>query len=306
MTRRSFLTGSLAAAGTLAVQPRGFAGSGGRQEWLCFSRVFRSFGIDKAAELIARAGYSGLELTVRDGGFVEPSHAIAEMPKAIATVKRQGLSCDNIIVRFLDPYEGKNLDLLKCAADNGVRVFRPELFRYGFNEPAAQALDRIRRGFDRLDRAARETGLRMLYQNHSTYNKAIPIFGSLGWDLWEVVRNYDPRHVGVQYDLMHARAEQGPSWQRALSLLGPWIGTLCLKDFRFAMDERCPGDWKRELLPPGEGGICDWTHFKAICVREGIVAPYTVHFDYEFPEHDAEAAFRCAKRDLEWFQCHLR
>lgn len=305
--RREFIGGAAAMA-AMSLTERAGAAEAKPQEWLAFSRVFQRFGCERTAQLLAEAGYTGVEWTVRPGGFVEPSRARTELPKAVAAAKRHGLTAENIIVDFLDPYEGANLDLLKCAADSGVKVFRPAYFRYDLNEKASASLDRIRRGFDRLDRAARETGLRMLYQNHSTYSRKVPLFGSLNWDLWEVVKDHDPKYIGVQYDFMHARAEMGPSWQRGLSLLGPWIGTLCLKDFRFGPHPDFKGDWCRVLLPPGEGGICEWDEFKAICRRERISAPYTIHYDYDtgpgdiFAADAYEQALACAKRDLERFR----
>lgn len=300
LSRKDFLFGT-AALGAAAAFPSAAKAADGRTEWLAFSRVFQAFGCDRAAALLAEAGYTGVEWTIRPGGFVEPDHAVRDFPKAVAAAAKHGLTCANAIVSFLDPYEGKNLDILKCAADNGVKVFRPAYFQYDFKAKATDDLDRIRRGFDKLEKAARATGLRCLYQNHSTYNKSVALFGSLVWDLWEVLKDRDPRYVGVQYDYMHARAESGPSWQRGLSLLGPWIGTLCLKDFKFAMDAAHPGDWKRVLVPAGEG-MLDWAAFKAICERENIRAPYTVHYDYDFPEKDYEAAKACARRDLAFFR----
>jgi len=276
-----------------------------KNEWHAFSRVFQKFGCERAAELLSEAGYTGVEWTIRPGGFVRPDHAAADLPKAITAAKRHGLGFETVVVSFIDPYEGDNLDVLKAASAHGARSFRPAYFQYNFEERAKDGLDRIRRGFDKLEKAARETGLRCLYQNHSTYNHKVPLFGSLVWDLWEVLKDRDPDVVGVQYDVMHARAESGPSWQRGLGLLAPWIGTLCLKDFKFAEDPARPGDWKRVLLPAGEG-IVHWQEFLAICRREGVSAPYSVHFDYAFPENDYAKALQYAKTDLDFFKNALR
>ncbi len=302
-TRRGFIYGTLAAAaapviGAEAKQPA---------QWYSFSRVFQKFGLEKAAELLAQAGYTGVEWTVRPGGFVEPERARKELPRAIEIARRNGLGYETVIVEFLDPYAGEKgggVDLLKIAADCGVKNYRPGYLKYSFTEKTARDFDNIRRGFDKFEKAARESGLRCLYQNHSTYNRQVPLVGSLVWDLWELLKDRDPKYMGVQYDVMHARAESGPSWQRGLGLIAPWIGTLCLKDFKFAMDPKYPGDWKRVLVPAGEG-IVDWAEFLAICRREGVAAPYSVHYDYPFPENDSVAAFKAAKKDLDFFRSHL-
>jgi L-ribulose-5-phosphate 3-epimerase len=298
MQRREFMTGvaAMAASTMFGAPPKP-----PKNEWRAFSRVFQKFGCERAATLLSEAGYTGVEWTVRPGGFVRPDHVADDLPKAISAAKQHKLDFETVVVGFLDPYEGNNLDLLKIASEHGVKSFRPGYFRYSFEECAKDGLDRIRRGFDKLEKASRETGLRCLYQNHSTYNHKIPLFGSLVWDLWEVIKDRDPDFIGVQYDVMHARAESGPSWRQGIGLLAPWIRTLCLKDFKFAEDPARPGDWKRILLPAGEG-IVAWKEFLTVCRREGVSAPYSVHFDYAFPENDYAQALQCAKKDLDFFK----
>ena len=63
MTRRSFIYGTLAAATAPAI------GSEAKPiaQWYSFSRVFQKFGLEKAAEILSCAGYTGVEWTVRTG-----------------------------------------------------------------------------------------------------------------------------------------------------------------------------------------------------------------------------------------------
>lgn len=309
MNRRDFIKSAvpmmgaacLAGAGTAAETPK--VAPKGKSEFHAFSRVFQFLGIEKAAELLRECGYDGVEWTVRKKGFVEPSDAKNMLPRAMAAARANGLRAQTIVVEFLDPFEGNNLDLLKVAADNGVEAFRTGYFKYDGSLTVQENLSKIRSGFAALDKAARQTGLRFVYQNHSTYNRKVPLFGSLVWDLWEVIREFDPRHVGVQYDVMHAQAESGPSWQRGLELVAPWIATLCLKDFCFEMSTRYPGDWQRKLLPAGEG-IVPWDEFQALCRKYGVNVPYAIHYDYKFPEDRAGAA-ACAKKDIDFFRQRL-
>jgi hypothetical protein len=77
----------------------------------------------------------------------------------------------------------------------------------------------IGRGFDSLAALAEKSSMKAYYQNLSTYNRSVPLFGSLAWYLVCVVHNYEPLFVGVQYDPMHIRAESGPCgiirWERS-------------------------------------------------------------------------------------------
>jgi hypothetical protein len=45
----------------------------------------------------------------------------------------------------------------------------------------------------------------------------------------------------------------------------------------------------------------DWKRLLVLCARYGIRAPYTVHFDYDFPSDEA-GALKCAGGDLAFYR----
>ena len=303
MNRRDFI-GLGVAAGLAAPPLRSlFAATACRKDYYAFSRVFQFLDWDRTAELLSAAGYTGVEWTVRKNGHVEPSRAGMDLPKAVKAAAKQGLKADMIVVDFLTPDTPADVDVIKAAADCGVKAFRPAYFKYDTAIPIQENLTRIRDGFVKLARVAEQTGVKFHYQNHSTYNPKIMLFGSLVWDLWEVIRDFDPRFVGVQYDPMHAMAESGPSWLRSIEIIAPWISTICLKDFWFEPNPSNPKIWRRHLCPAGEG-IVPWKDVLALSERYHINAPYSVHYDYKFPT-DAAGAASCAAKDVAYFKSVL-
>ena len=310
MKRREFLgLGGKAAVGIAA---SGLLPLGGvaasvaaepKKDYYAFSRVFQFLDWDHAAELLAKAGYTGVEWTVHAKGHVEPARARTDLPKAIRAAEKQGLKADMIVVDFLTPDTPADVDVVKAAADCGVKAFRPAYFKYDTSLSVQDNLSQIRAGFVKLARLAEETGVKFHYQNHSTYNPKIALFGSLVWDLWEVIRDFDPRFVGVQYDPMHAMAESGPSWLRSIEIVAPWISTVCLKDFWFEPNPKNPKTWRRHLCPAGEG-IVPWADVRTLCERYHVAAPYSVHYDYKFPS-DAAGAAACAAKDVAFFKSVL-
>jgi sugar phosphate isomerase/epimerase len=191
-------------------------------------------------------------------------------------------------------------DIVSSAADAGFKSFRGAYFKYDPKKTMQQNLDEIKRGFESLENLARKTGVKACYQNHSTYNPKIELFGSVVWDLAHILKDFDPKYVGVQYDVMHAQAETGPSWMHSVGIVAPWIDILCLKDFWFEPNPKNPKIWRRHLCPAGEG-IVDWKRLLVLCSRYGIRAPYTVHFDYDFPSDEA-GALKCAGGDLAFYR----
>ncbi len=306
MKRRDFLAAAIA-AGLSPLTGCGTTSADActKSEYHVFSRVFQFLRDPyKAAELIRSCGYDGVEWTVRPGGFLEPSAATPDAMKRLkAAAQAAGLKADNLVVSFLRGDEPGAEALVMAAAEAGFTSFRGAYFKYDRAKTHRENFAAFQRGFDTLAALARKSGMKACYQNHSTYNKKVPLLGSLVWDLAAVVKDYDPKEIGIQYDPMHVRAEGGPSWDHTLGAIAPWIDIVCLKDFYFTLNPKNPKDWRRELVPAGQG-IVDFAEVKRLMALEGVRKRYTVHFDYKFPESAAEAR-KCAADDLKYYRSVL-
>ncbi len=303
ISRRGFLGGIAAATVSSVGCARAVASAcchPGKCEYHAFSRVFQFLkDPSRAAEFIRSCGYDGVEWTVRPGGFVEPERAARDLRAAKVAADRAGLKADNIVVSFLRGDDPGAETIVRAAKDAGFRSFRGAYFRYDRAKTHAQNMDDFRRGFDSLVALAEKSGLKACYQNHSTYNRKVPLLGSLVWDLASLVKDYDPKLLGIQYDPMHVRAEGGPSWDHTLGAVAPWIDIVCLKDFHFALDGSGM-DWKRVLVPAGQG-IVDFREVKRLMELERVPPRFTVHYDYSFPEDEAGAR-KFATSDLTFYR----
>ena len=302
MNRKEFIGGVLSAAflpSALADERAGF-----KPEYHAFSRVFQFLKDPyRAADFLKSCGYDGVEWTVRAGGFLDPTLATAERMKALkSAADKAGIKAENIVVDYLRGDDPDAERVILLAADAGFRSFRGDYFKYDRAKTNRENFDAFRSGFDSLEKLARKSGLKACYQNHSTYNKKVPLFGSLVWDLASVVKDHDPKYIGIQYDPMHVRAEGGPSWDHTLGAIAPWIDIVCLKDFYYKLDASGK-DWKRELVPAGKG-IVDFAEVKRLMELEGVAPRYTVHYDYDFPT-DETGARAFASSDLKHYRSIL-
>lgn len=183
-----------------------------KPEYHVFSRVFQFIkDYDRASALVKKCGYDGIEWTARPKGFIEPSMAPRCLKLAKRAAERNGLKAESLIVSFLRGDDPMAYDIVSAAADAGFKSFRGAYFKYDPRKTMQRNLDEIKRGFESLEKLACKTGVKACYQNHSTYNPKIELFGSVVWDLAHVLKDFDPKYVGVQYDVMHAQAETGPS-----------------------------------------------------------------------------------------------
>jgi sugar phosphate isomerase/epimerase len=303
LARRSFISAAAAAAaGCVTRAP--FAATGQQPEYHVFSRVFQFIGdYRRAAALVKKCGYDGIEWTCRPKGFVEPARATRDLKIARDAALSEGLKADSLVVSFLRGDDPGAEDTVRAAADAGYKSFRGAYFRYNPAATMQANLDEIKRGFESLEKLARKTGMKACYQNHSTYNPKIELFGSVVWDLAFILKDFDPRYVGVQYDVMHAQAETGPSWMHSVGIVAPWIDILCLKDFWFEPNPKQPKMWRRHLCPAGEG-IVPWSRYRDILAQYSLKPRYTVHFDYDFPT-DEKGAAKCAAEDLAFYRKSL-
>ncbi|MGH9326596.1 MAG: sugar phosphate isomerase/epimerase, partial [Terriglobia bacterium] len=99
ISRREFLQISSATALTAAVSPSaGLAAAvpsparGSFRGTLCFfSKPVPQLNWKELAQSAKRAGFGGIDLTVRPGGHVLPERAATDLPKAVATIREEGL-----------------------------------------------------------------------------------------------------------------------------------------------------------------------------------------------------------------------
>ena len=247
-------------------------------------------------ELMKGAGYDGIQWTVRKKGHVAPENAKTELPRLCKIARSFGLGCDTICTD-VKPGDETAETVLKTAADCGIALQRPAYFFYDAKtETFAQSLDRIRRGFGWLADLAEKTGVKATYQNHSSWGPSV--FGGLVWDVYECVKDLDPKYVGLEYDPMHAFFETNLSWSHGFELVAPWIAAIDLKDFHYQPDPKNPKKMKKAMVAAGEG-VVPWNEVKALQERNGVRVPYVVHFEYAFDRTDLP---KSVKTELDAFR----
>jgi sugar phosphate isomerase/epimerase len=254
-----------------------------------FTKPLQWMSYDETAALVAEAGFAGLDLSVRAGGHVLPENVKRDLPLAVAAAKKAGLVVQ-LITPDITAVSSPHADtVLRVAADQGVKAYRLGNYNYDAKLGVWESLQRLKPGLKQLADLNASLGLHGGIQNHSGAR-----VGSAIWDLYELVREFDPRHFGVQYDIRHAVAEGGLSWSLPLKLLAPWIGSIDLKDFRW---DQSPGKAVIENTPIGEGIVPFDAYFKL--VRElGVGGPVSFHFEYPPFERDPRKLAPAEKRTL--------
>ncbi|TDH24672.1 twin-arginine translocation signal domain-containing protein [Segetibacter sp. 3557_3] len=274
-SRRDFIkTSAVLAAGSLLTNPafaeQGAAPSMPASPICVFSKHLHWLNIADMATAVAEMGYDGIDLTVRKGGHIEPGLAAKELPGAVATIRKAGLEVPMIATDIFDAADPLTTSILKTAGALGIRFYRTGYLDFDRNDGVAASLPRHRKTLTDLAVLNQRYGIHGAYQNHSG-NK----LGSSVWDLWEVLKDIDPRWLGVQYDIKHATGEGGYSWVNGLDLVKNHARCFDLKDFHWEKKDR----WQHKLVPLGEGMV-DFEQFFDLAKRYQLSGPMSIHFEY--------------------------
>jgi sugar phosphate isomerase/epimerase len=304
VSRREFVKKSGMAAAGFTMAPHLHAVSfnpspKGDEAWRIhfFSKHLQFLDYQGAAEACAAAGMNGADLSVRPGGHVLPEHVEKDLPLAVKAFQQAGLTIEMMTSGITDPEDPLTEKVLRTASEMGIKYYRLGYYSY---EPALSVVDNLEKikvnmhGLAKLNEKYRIHGA---YQNHAGSN-----FGAPVWDLWEVLKDMDPKWTGCQYDIRHATVEGMRSWSLGLKLLKDYIRCMVIKDFRYGEKD---GRSVEVNVPVGEGVVNFEAYFKL--VKElGIHGPISMHLEYEmFPDQNLtldqmkQRAIELMRTDLE-------
>ncbi|MEO8560886.1 MAG: TIM barrel protein [bacterium] len=277
-SRREFIARSAAAGLTLgALGPRALLVADARRRieepvMAVFSKHLQWLPFADVGPVIADSGFRAVDLTVRPGGHVLPERVEDDLPRAIETLRKSGLTVPLITTAITDARDPLSRRVLVAARKAGVSHYRMGYWNYPANPEPMQALREMKVGVTALASLNREIGIRGGYQNHV----GTRVGGSV-WDLGVLLEGVEPDGLGVQYDIRHAVAEGGESWPVALRMIAPHIDTIAVKDFHWAT--RPDGRWEPRSVPLGDGMVEFPAYLRQLLAR-GPLPPATMHFEY--------------------------
>ena len=223
------------------------------------------------ADFAAALGFDGIDLTVRPGGHVLPENVKYDLPKAVKIIRNAGLEVKMIttaVTSIVDPHAES---ILETASALGIESYRMGWINYDLGLSIEENLSSFKARFDQLEKINQRFGIRGEYQNHSG-----SYFGSAIWDLWNVLKNFNPKNIGVQYDIYHATVEGANAWPIGLRLIKDYISSIDIKDFSW---EKTTEGWKHSGKPLGEGMVDFKSFFQTLNTLK-MTCPICMHFEY--------------------------
>jgi sugar phosphate isomerase/epimerase len=291
LSRRKFVatTGAAAAwvaGGGLAAAAESSKGVKNREHKICaFEKPLQGLSYDELADFLAELGFNGVEATVRAGGHVLPEHAEEDLPRMVRALNKRGIEM-TVLTSDINSVSSPHADrVLRIAAKLGVKRYRMLWYRYDLKKPVAAQLEEIRPKLSELAAMNRKLGVTALYQNHS----GAQYVGSALWDSYSLIKEFDPKEIGLAYDIHHATVEGGLNWPVQFNLVRSHIQTVYVKDF--VWDNR-----KVKDVPLGQGKVDP--AFFTLLKQSDFDGPISMHVEYLESGHDRKELADAFKKDF--------
>jgi sugar phosphate isomerase/epimerase len=266
--RREFI----GVAGIAAAQIRSHAAAN-RPALCLFSKHLPKLNYAELARTVKQLGFDGVDLTVRPEGHVLPERAAEDLPRAVDTIRAQGLAVPMITTGLTSPSDPAARPTLETAGRLKVPYFKLGYWQYRAGVSIEARLAEVRRDASGLVAIGKEHGVAAGYHNHSGN-----YVGAEVWDIRSIIGDMDPRWIGYYFDPCHATAEGGEGgWRISLRMALDRIKMVAIKDFYW---EKRAGKWEMRMCPLGEGMV-RWPEVFAALRAGRFTGPISLHMEYE-------------------------
>lgn len=270
ITRRTALAGLAGSAAALAAPA-----NGANPLPICaFSKHFQWTDVKETAALCKEIGYDGVDLTVRAGGHVLPERVADDLPRAVETIHKAGLSTPMVTAGIVDATSPHAEAILKTLASLNIKRYRWGGFRWDEKKaPEAQVKTYYEKTKD-LDALNRAHGMCAMYHTHSGPGQ----FGNAFWDIFTVTREFKPESISINLDIGHATVEGGyGAWMSTSRMILPYTRGIAVKDFYW--EKNAKGVWTPRWCSLGKGMV-NLTRFFGYVKEAGFTGPIQLHMEY--------------------------
>ncbi|MCG9793224.1 sugar phosphate isomerase/epimerase family protein [Flavobacterium algicola] len=267
-----------------------------------FSKHLQFLDYYNAGEAAAEIGFTGLDLTVRNNGHVLPELVKNDLPKAIHEIKKAGSSCSMITTAISSISNPLDVAIVETAAKEGIDFYRTDWYKYTRENTMQEDILLYQQEIKKLSELNKANNIIGCYQNHAGL-----LIGASFWEIENLLKTANKDFFGMQYDIRHATAEGGYSWQNGFNLLHSQIKTIVLKDFKWM---NINGIWQAKDTPIGEGMVDFKSYFKLL-KKAGLKPPVSLHLEYDLGGAekgnktitvDKKVVFEAMKKDLKAVQ----
>lgn len=221
-------------------------------QYVLFTDNLADLSVPEVCMAAKRAGFDGLDLTLRPGGHIRPEAAEVGLAEARRAADGAGVAIPMVSTAVTDVDSPHAEAIFAAAAHYGARLLKVGYWEYRPFGTLATQLDEARAKLDRLVRLGRKYHVLPCVHCHSGR-----LLASGGPLLYLILKDFATDEVGAYVDPMHMTIEGGlAGWEMGLDLLAPWLALVGIKSFRWLpaeRDENGQQRWRWEYCPLADG-----------------------------------------------------
>lgn len=269
-----------------------------------FTDLVDDFGYShgEVARMLKQLEIAGPDLTVRQGGLIQPENAAAELPRMADVCREHGLTIAMLTTGITTAEDPTSQAILKTMSQLGIRFYKLGYYRYRDLANWQPELDAAIADVAKLAQVNERYQLEAGFHNH-----AGEMIGGAMWDLALLLDRVNSRSVGAYFDPAHATVEGSESgWQLGFHRLASRLKMLAIKDF---VREKIDGRWRVKWCPLGEGMV-RWPEFFRMLKNAAFNGPVSLHIEYDpggrTKVERLDNSLQAAERDLEFLRQGIR
>lgn len=250
-----------------------------------FSKMLQELPIADTADAMARLGFDGVDLTVRDKGHILPENVVAELPSACEVFREKGLEVGMLTTAITSAEDEHAEAVFGTASECGVKFLKLGYWTYqGFGSMQRQ-IDEVRADLRGLEALAEEHGVNATIHTHSGnfMTADLPVCHML-------TEGLNPDAIGIYVDAGHIVLEGGYGvWKQGLDLVSDRIRLIAAKNLGWFQEKEAETGrvaWKRKVVPCDEG-MTDWREFFGCLKAIGYDGYVSMHSEYTDLKLDA-------------------
>ena len=224
------------------------------------------------------AGFPAILWTVRGGAHIEAKDVEKELPRIVGLTRAAGMETPMIITAIGDAGAENVEAILATMQKLGIRLYRAGAPRYDYDKPVGPQYAAFQKNLAAVAKLNEKYGVTAAFHTHS-YADSI---GGSAWDLWMLMKDLDPRYIGLNYDIGHVTAKGGAGWRESARAVGPYLHSVSIKDFYWEKEPVVPANqwpWRCKFVRPGDGMV-NFMDFFRYLQSVGFQGPMENYFEY--------------------------
>jgi len=174
-------------------------------------------------------------------GHIDPARVTQELPAFVKGVRSHGLRVTQIRGPAITDVSEPNTEaIIGAAAQAGCTHYSLGGYTYDLKKPLAPQLDAIKTKVERFVRLNQKHKITLVYD---TLPGPAAVGGAV-LDLLSVLKEFDPKFVGIHWDTGHMALHGDGMWETLMRHAGPYLATIGWRD----------RGWVQDLGLLGEGG----------------------------------------------------